>query len=316
MRTRSLFWPRRCTSGANVGTFEPDGLRLRVTGRCGALSTAASLEANPFDLTMGDGEARVEFRVDSGWQRTGIGLLILDTAEGGVSLSARLLPSVGSAALVAEPGGESKVLARRDGIEAGLREGEWASLAIQRQGSRAWLVLNDEPILAANDVPMGRGIVLPYVNRFGRPEEEAEAVVTFANFSGSIVEGTAPEAGVQRDPRPVVDPRYERILAFIRAELVEDAGTDAQAEERRAVGRAILDMIEQTKVNLEVAPLTEANAARFVPFRRTVTVDERLMTFTPHVATTLLLHEIAHAQQEMTGEPHGCIDREYDAVMW
>jgi hypothetical protein len=75
-------------------------------------------------------------------------------------------------------------------------------------------------------------------------------------------------------------------------------------------------MIAETNVNLEVAPLPERSAARFNGYRRVIYVDERLMTFTPHVATTLLLHEIVHAHQELVGQPRACFDRELDAARW
>ena len=81
------------------------------------------------------------------------------------------------------------------------------------------------------------------------------------------------------------------------------------AAERRAIGRAILDMIAESNVNLEVVPLPEPYGARFNSYWRAVYVDERLMTYTPHVATMLLLHEIVHAHQERIGQPRTCVER-------
>jgi hypothetical protein len=40
------------------------------------------------------------------------------------------------------------------------------------------------------------------------------------------------------------------------------------------------------------------------------------MTYTPHVATMLLLHELVHAHQERVGYVRGCFERELDAVRW
>jgi hypothetical protein len=112
----------------------------------------------------------------------------------------------------------------------------------------------------------------------------------------------------------VIDSRYERIFAFIQSDLIDDRGNDSQAAERRAIGRAILEMVAETQVNLEVGPLPEWTAARFYVRRRVIVVDERLMTYTPHVATMILLHELVHAHQELAGRPRSCIERELDTA--
>jgi hypothetical protein len=82
------------------------------------------------------------------------------------------------------------------------------------------------------------------------------------------------------------------------------------------LGKAALAMLEDTKVNMTVGDLPEGTMARYELGPRNITVGDRLLGFTPHVATMLLLHEAMHAQQHMTGEPSGCVDREVEAYQW
>jgi hypothetical protein len=138
--------------------------------------------------------------------------------------------------------------------------------------------------------------------------------VTLREFTASSIDGSESERGVDRTPRPTVDPRYGRIFAFIQSDLVGNTGTDEASAEQRRIGQAMLDMVAEAKVNLEVGPLPPKIGAKFSDFRRTIVVDEVLMTYTPHVATILLLHEIVHAQQEWAGQPRTCFEREVEAV--
>ena len=316
MRTEALFWPRRCTTANNTGTYEEDGLRLRITGRCQGSSLSATIEAQQPDVTIGDGEARVEFRIERGWDRARVNVMLLDSGEGAAYLSGGIIAATGSVGLVALSPSGTSVLATEHVGESELRPDTWASLAIRRVGDRAWLLLNDKVVLTADGAPMNAGAPLPWLARNGSVEDGDEVVATFRNFTASTLERGDADRGVTRAPRPVVDPRYERILSFVRSDLVDDPGTDNAAAERRAIGRAIFEMIEATNVHLEVAPLQDMTAARFLAYRRVMEVDERLMTYTPYVATMLLLHEIVHAHQERIGQPSGCFEREVDAVKW
>ena len=316
MRTGSLFWARSCTTGNNVGTHEADGLRLSVKGRCGESSSGASADAAQPDTTMGDGEARFEFRIEQGWERAVVSVLLLSPGAEGSSLMATVIPSAGAAGLTALSAEGPKRLGIGPVTKAALRPNAWTSLALQRVGERAWLIVNDVPVLVAEGAPTDVGTILASVSRSGSVSDSAEVVATFRGFTASNVDGGDPGRGVERAARPVRDPRFDRILAFIQSDLVGDPGTDAASSERRAIGTAILEMLEATNVNLEVVPLLDGNAARFGTFERVVQVDERLMTFTPHVATMLLMHEIVHAHQERTGHVRGCFDRELDAVTW
>lgn len=316
MRTSALFWPGACSTGRNVGTHESDGLRLAVTGPCYASSSVALIEAFQPDVTVGDGEARIELRVERGWDRALVSLTLLAPDADATSLTARIFPAAQMVGLLAESRQGVQPLATRRIDDADMHPDSWTSFALERVRDRAWLLLNDEPVLAVDAAPTVTGTVVAYVSRLGPVDDDAQVAVMLRDFTASTVEGGDAGNGVERAARPLIDPRYARILTFIRSDLADDPGADSQAAERRAIGRAILDMIEETHVNLEVTSLPEVTAARFSPYHRAIYVDERLMTYTPHVATMLLLHEIVHAHQELKGLPRSCIERELDTATW
>jgi hypothetical protein len=118
--------------------------------------------------------------------------------------------------------------------------------------------------------------------------------------------------GCERRPG-VSDPFYERIFAFVRDELVGVAGAGPRADALRDVGRSIESMYAESKVDLLVHRLPEAVGGVYVPREHFIVVDDRLVTYTPHVVTMILIHELAHAHQEVTGTPADCFQREADA---
>jgi hypothetical protein len=119
------------------------------------------------------------------------------------------------------------------------------------------------------------------------------------------------------DRRPgVSDPFYTRIFAFVRDELVGMAGDGEQADALRAVGRSIESMFAESKVDLLVHRLPEAVGGVYVPREHFIVVDDRLVTYTPHVVTMILVHELVHAHQEVTGTPTDCFQRESEAYAW
>ena len=257
---------------------------------------------------------RIEFRVERGWNLALVNLILLPRDAG---VTARVFPATQMVALVAESAEGVQLLATRRVDTVTMRPDAWLSLGVERLGDRARVILNDEPALDADGVPTDAGAAFAYVGRLAPVEVGIEVAVTLRDFTASTIEEGDPSRSVVRVPRPVMDPRYERILSFIRSDLVADPGTDPQAAERRAIGRAILHMIGETQVNLEVAPPPpESTAARSYAHRRVIYVDEHLMTYTPHVATMLLLPEIVHAHQERAGLPRSCIERELDTAKW
>lgn len=318
MRAPTLFWPQICSTGNNVGTFGEDGLLMRVSGACYEAPRFGWIAARQPDVVVGDGEARVSFRIDDGWGQVAISLMLLDSSlsPDGTSLTAQIVPATHVAALLAESSNGVTVLSRKVLGETSLRPNAWTSFAVQRVGDQAWVLLDGEPVVAARGVPTSDGAVIVFVDRLAPADSSTVVAATLRDFSASTLEGADPNHGVTRAPRPVVDPRYDRILSFIRSDLVNAPGSDAQATELREIGRAILSMIDETQVNLAVRPLQEPIAAQFRDFARVVYVDERLMTYTPHVGTTLLLHEIVHAHQALVGEPRACVDAEVDAARW
>jgi hypothetical protein len=316
LRTGAVIQPTVCATGANTGTYSPDGLNIRVTGKCFDTSTTASMLGVQPDVTIGDGEARVEFRVEDGWERARVSLWLLDPQPEGSLLGVSLVPSRRAIAIISDSPEGPKILAEKTPIGARLSPNSWTSLAIQRHGDRVWAIVNDEAVLVADGASTTPGLAVPLVGRLGSPDDGDAVVATLRNFSATTIEGADPEHGVVRAPRPIVDPRYERLLTFIRSELAEDPGTDAAAAERREIGRALLEMIAATQVNLTVGPLPSSTAARFTTFQQAIVVDEVLMTYTPHVATMLLLHEVVHANQQRIGQPARCVDRETEAAMW
>lgn len=119
------------------------------------------------------------------------------------------------------------------------------------------------------------------------------------------------------DRRPgVSDPFYERIFAFVRDEMIGTAGEGQSREELHKVGQEILSMFADSKVDLLVHRLPEAVGGIYVPREHYIVVDDRLVTYTPHVVAMIVLHELVHAHQEVTGTPTNCYQREADAYAW
>jgi hypothetical protein len=314
LKTPELFWPDTCTTGLGAGTFYEEGLHVRIAGRCYPGLNAASMGIEQPDVRVGDGEASVEFRLESSSDRARFGLDLWNMDQAHLVV---LIDVSDDTALIAQVKQSGIVpLGQRQGVGMRITPGGWTTLAMRKLGSQVWVLINDQPFMQVEDQQQIIGAVRFFSTRAGTPDGPGEMTLSLRNAKVSSVEGADPGRVPPRAERPVVDPRFNRITDFIKVEIAGAPGNDARAEELRTLGKAALAMLEDTKVNLTVGDLPESTMARYELVPRNITVSERLLGFTPHVASMLLLHEAMHAQQHQTGEPSGCVDREVEAYQW
>ncbi|MFN8634038.1 MAG: hypothetical protein U0893_09300 [Chloroflexota bacterium] len=309
-----LFWADTCTTGLSGGAYDAEGLHLRIAGRCYPGSGGAVLTVQQPDVMVGDGDARFEFRLEGAADRAVLGLDVWSPPQ------THLLAVVGIAEDTVEIGmvkeGGSAALGQRQGIRAKLNPGGWNSLAMRKLGPTVWLMVNDSPFMQIEDGGQTIGAIRMLVSRNGPPDSPGEMTLSLRNVTVTGVAGADPARVPERQPRPVIDPRFERIITFIKKEIAEAPGDSAQAKELRSLGQSALAMLDDTQVNLVVGDLPEGTMAAYELAGRRIIVGDVLLGFTPHVATMLLLHEGLHAQQHKTGDPPGCVDREVAAYQW
>lgn len=195
---------------------------------------------------------------------------------------------------------------RPKGQARGTRGRTWLCKALAGIAILATLLGSAQPALANHHRDRG-------CFGFEAPDVCAQRL-TVEREAGCLPNG--PPLGTCERRAGVVDPFYARILAFVQHDMVEAPGDNERAREIRAVGQAFQSMLLESKVDLLVHSLPSTVGGVYVPRDHFIVIDERLVTFTPHVVTMILIHEINHAYQEVVGVPRNCFEREIEAYTW
>src|SRR5688572_26314351 len=180
MTERATFAPGTCVTGRNSAELVPDGMRMRVTGRCAETSPDANMGLTALGVAVGNGEVSIDTRTDGGHDRAYLSfgfraqtsvdeyIAFWHVAQGRVSVE----KIVGSIA----------VRIADTTLENPPAPGAWTRVAIRMAGPRVWILVNDEPVLSFSDPTLSRGGILLGTGRAGSVDDDAEVVVVWRNF--------------------------------------------------------------------------------------------------------------------------------------
>lgn len=120
-----------------------------------------------------------------------------------VAYYARVIPARGIAQLqkANQDTPQDTLLTERRDLAEQLAPGDWNSLAIRALGSRLWLLLNDQPVLSADEPGYDVGDIGVGVTRLGDLNDDAEsaAVLRSLRVSG-IADGDPARAPTYQLP--------------------------------------------------------------------------------------------------------------------
>lgn len=180
----------RSQSPSGLVIAEPvgEGYLVKVRGKTaddGATRATVMLD----DVNLRDGEMRVEAKVVTGLDRARIVLIVRgqSTANG--------IPADNAYWAYFGPKGQSAILLKRleghDPIVStiantsairSLRPDDWNAYAVRLQGRSMWLLVNDEPVLYAEDMALANGETMLMLIRTGDPESRDETAAVFRNL--------------------------------------------------------------------------------------------------------------------------------------
>jgi hypothetical protein len=203
-----VFAPGSCPTGAAGGENVGEGFKLSVRGRCVAGANAANLPVPGREITVWDGDLAIGFRVDAGAERAGINFYvrIRDSAN---LLSAYLNLAAGHIELFRRENGVNTVVASRQDLGDFMDPTDWNRLALRLRGGQVWLLINDEPVLHASDMPDYSGGIGLGLVREGNIDDQDEVAVVFRDLVLSGLEGPAdvePEAESDEPEAPATMP--------------------------------------------------------------------------------------------------------------
>lgn len=181
--------PYTCQSNKAAASFTPEGLLLTMTGRCNDSQPGPAVGVRPKDITVRDGEVRLEFRTTAGADRALITLWVRDQQTPDFSTQlVRIEPGTGRARLAVRNVGKETELASQQGL-TGLAGSDWNSLAIRMQGPAMWVLLNDQLVLTGGDPTFAQGAMNFVVGRNGDPNDAQEVSVLVRNLRVSPLAG-------------------------------------------------------------------------------------------------------------------------------
>lgn len=187
----SLFLPFECPTGRGRSEFVSDGFRMETRGKCYDNSQGVTVgQWRNLFVDIPDGELRFDFKVVRGWQRSGISVDMRaqkELADGSYGFA--LAPGLGVAVITKLDHGENSLLARRADLGGLLNRDGWNSFAVRMLGPQLWLLLNDQPVLKAEDGAISRGGFTLAIDRLGNPDDDEHLEVVFASFRISEIKG-------------------------------------------------------------------------------------------------------------------------------
>jgi hypothetical protein len=197
LKTGAIFPDGVCRTGYTLGDLIPDGLELTVLGRCPADQETPSLTVFGKGVTLADGDVALDFKVTGQPDRSRVNLFVRGRDDRLVLVSLNFFSN--EATLVKRDGGANTIVASRGSLRDLANPTEWNRLALRVLGTEAWVLLNDEPILYADNVVDQVGGIGVGLLREGSTEDEAEAVVVFKDLTISSLPDTDPARAPKRE---------------------------------------------------------------------------------------------------------------------
>jgi hypothetical protein len=186
----------RCQTGRNVAEIVDEGYIHKVTGRCQDGQSSPWVGTGAFKaLQMGDGGLRFEYKAVTGRDRL--------TLQARFRLQDHPTNSVGYV-IVARPGqgavelyrqfapNQSMLLDGRGDLRDRLATDDWVSIGARADGPHLFVLLNDEPILAAADTAFDRGSFQVVTIRQGDLDDAPETAVVWRDLQVSPLVGGDP----------------------------------------------------------------------------------------------------------------------------
>jgi hypothetical protein len=198
-----------CQTGRQKRELANDGLTFVVSGGCQTdgdfPGTGINVRNN---LTVADGEVRVDFRQLSGLDRTQVQIFLRTRNQPSFNgYGATLTPTRGTLDLGVSTDEGFKMLGRRTDLASVLRVDDWNTFAVRARGQNFWIFLNDQMVLAASDASLDNGIANVVVRRSGQADaadtQEVSAVLRNLRVS-AIAGGEQARMPVYTPPPPVV----------------------------------------------------------------------------------------------------------------
>lgn len=195
--------PFTTPSGKNSLQFTDDGYHMRVTGPGNdANPNNASVGGVIRELTLLDGEIRVEVRVEQADQKSGlVGIQFRVQPDQSQQYQVWINPTLGTAQMVRFAGGQRKTLAMRGNLEDVVSPDGWNILALRAHGADFWFFVNDQLALTGNDATFESGRAILFTERIPNVPAEMEVTATFRNIRLSqLLDGDAAHASLYQRP--------------------------------------------------------------------------------------------------------------------
>jgi hypothetical protein len=152
------------------------------------------------NLSVGDGEVAVEFKVAQGPARATIGLYV--RAHERDALGITINPAEGAMSVCRRTNGQSARIATRRDLGDSVDPLDWNRFAIRTRGPETWLLLNEEPMLYTADAGVDDGGAYFVVIREGNPDDQEEVSVVFRNLTVSALADGDPTRAPALRPTP------------------------------------------------------------------------------------------------------------------
>jgi hypothetical protein len=179
-----------CPTGRGSGSAVDEGLLMKVSGHCVEGGSFAEAGVGVPGLAILDGEIRFEFKVTNGYDRLYLGVVAREAPRTASGYAFVVQPGSGSAAISkAQSGAAAARLTSRSDLAPLIHRDDWNTVAIRLRGASLWLLLNDQPILSADDGAYDKGGVSFLIGRVGNPEDEDEVAMVVRNVRVSRIEG-------------------------------------------------------------------------------------------------------------------------------
>lgn len=191
-RRPSMFVDRECPTGNGSISFVGEGLRYEIHGKCYESSRVATIGLPPLPfINIPDGELRFEFRIRSDLRRAFITVGVRAPEDEAKGVYFFIIgPHMGLAGIERLSDGQSKLLTGRSDIGGVIKRGDWNSLAIRMHGSSLWLLLNDQPVVSAEDNTFTQGSFFFDLRRDGSTSGDESVEAIFRNLTVSEIKGS------------------------------------------------------------------------------------------------------------------------------
>jgi hypothetical protein len=177
-----IFDARTCPTGLASGSYVGEGFRLSVKGRCVPEAPAANLPLPAPRMAVLDHDVAVDFKAVAGADRAGLNLYARARDSANL-ITAYVNVGAGKIELIRRDGAVNRTVSGRVDLNDLIDRADWNRVALRLRGKEVWVLLNDEPVLYAADLPDQPGGIGIGLVREGNPNDTAEVAVVFKDLT-------------------------------------------------------------------------------------------------------------------------------------